>query len=41
MVSLLALDETPLAAHPAVSAGLAGTQALAQALGDAAIGAPL
>jgi acyl transferase domain-containing protein/acyl carrier protein len=41
MLSLLALDETPLPAYPAVPAGLAGTQALVQALGDAGIGAPL
>ena len=41
VISLLALDEVPLRAHPAVSAGLAGTQALAQALGDAGVGAPL
>jgi acyl transferase domain-containing protein len=41
VVSLLALDETPLADHPAVPAGLAGTQALVQALGDAGAGAPL
>jgi acyl transferase domain-containing protein len=41
VVSLLALDETPIADHPAVPAGLAGTQALIQALGDAGISAPL
>jgi acyl transferase domain-containing protein len=41
VVSLLALDETPIADHPAVPAGLAGTQTLIQALGDAGISAPL
>jgi NAD(P)-dependent dehydrogenase (short-subunit alcohol dehydrogenase family)/acyl carrier protein len=41
MLSLLALDETAQPAHPALPAGLAGTQALVQALGDAGIGAPL
>ena len=41
MLSLLALDEAAQSAHPAVPAGLAGTQALVQALGDAGIGAPL
>ena len=41
VLSLLALDEAPLPAHPAVPAGLAGTQALIQALGDAEIAAPL
>jgi NAD(P)-dependent dehydrogenase (short-subunit alcohol dehydrogenase family)/acyl carrier protein len=41
MLSLLALDEAPRPAHPALPAGLAGTQALVQALGDAGIGAPL
>ena len=40
-VSLLALDETPLPGYPAVPAGLAGTLALVQALGDAGIDAPL
>ncbi|MEV0505725.1 acyltransferase domain-containing protein, partial [Streptomyces spectabilis] len=35
VVSLLALDETPLADHPAVPAGLAGTVALVRALADA------
>ncbi len=34
VVSLLALDESPLADHPAVSAGLAGTVALVRALED-------
>jgi len=41
VVSLLGLDETPLPGQPAVTAGLAGTLALLQALGDAGIGAPL
>ncbi|MFI0227915.1 type I polyketide synthase [Streptomyces lydicus] len=41
VVSLLALDETPLADTPTVSQGLAGTLGLIQALGDAGITAPL
>ena len=41
VLSLLALDETPLDGFPAVPAGLAGTLALVQALGDAGIDAPL
>jgi acyl transferase domain-containing protein/acyl carrier protein len=41
VVSLLALDETPIADHPALPAGLAGTQTLIQALGDTGISAPL
>ncbi|MFI0227912.1 type I polyketide synthase, partial [Streptomyces lydicus] len=41
VVSLLALDETPLAEYPLVNRGLAGTLALVQALGDAGIAAPL
>ena len=41
VVSVLALDEAPLPAHPMVPAGLAGTQALVQALGDAGLAAPL
>ena len=41
VVSLLAVDETPIPAYPAVPAGLAGSLALIQALGDAGIGAPL
>ena len=41
IVSLLALDESPLAGEPSVPAGLAGTLALVQALGDAGTGAPL
>jgi acyl transferase domain-containing protein len=41
VVSLLALDESPLTDEPALPAGAAGTLALVQALGDAEIGAPL
>ncbi|MFE4355582.1 SDR family NAD(P)-dependent oxidoreductase [Kitasatospora sp. NPDC056800] len=41
VLSLLALDTAPLAAHPAVARGLAATLALVQALGDAAVPAPL
>ncbi|HEV2636988.1 MAG TPA: type I polyketide synthase, partial [Actinocrinis sp.] len=41
VVSLLALDEAPLAGRPVVAAGLAGTLGLVQALGDAALTAPL
>ena len=41
VVSLLALEEASLAAHPGLAAGLAGTLALVQALGDAGVGAPL
>ncbi|QMU69824.1 type I polyketide synthase [Streptacidiphilus sp. P02-A3a] len=41
VLSLLALDETPLPAWPAVPGGLAGTLALLQALGDAGAAAPL
>ncbi|MEU6237319.1 type I polyketide synthase, partial [Kitasatospora sp. NPDC047058] len=41
VVSLLGLDETPLADRPVVPAGLAGTLTLIQALTDAAITAPL
>src|SRR4051794_8835718 len=41
VLSLLALDETPLPGYPAVPAGLAGTQLLIQALGDAEVAAPL
>jgi NAD(P)-dependent dehydrogenase (short-subunit alcohol dehydrogenase family)/acyl carrier protein len=41
VVSLLALDESPLAGEPALPAGMAGTLALVQALGDAGIDAPL
>ncbi|MFE2379411.1 type I polyketide synthase [Streptomyces sp. NPDC059398] len=41
VLSLLGLDETPLPGRPAVTAGLAGTLGLVQALGDAGIEAPL
>ncbi|MEY9969414.1 acyl transferase domain-containing protein/acyl carrier protein [Streptacidiphilus sp. MAP12-16] len=41
VLSLLALDEDPHPTYPALSAGLAATSLLAQALGDAAVGAPL
>ncbi|GHF46461.1 hypothetical protein GCM10010359_56190 [Streptomyces morookaense] len=41
VLSLLAVDESASAEHPAVSRGLALTVALAQALGDAGIDAPL
>ncbi|MBO1415974.1 SDR family NAD(P)-dependent oxidoreductase, partial [Streptomyces sp. FH025] len=41
VVSLLGLDETPLADRPVVPAGLSGTLTLIQALTDAAIAAPL
>jgi acyl transferase domain-containing protein/acyl carrier protein len=41
VLSLLALAEAPLPAGPAVPAGLAGTQLLVQALGDAGLTAPL
>ncbi|MEU6963701.1 type I polyketide synthase [Streptomyces chrestomyceticus] len=41
VLSLLGLDETPLADHPAVPGGLAGTLTLLQALSDADISAPL
>ncbi|MBS2545272.1 SDR family NAD(P)-dependent oxidoreductase [Catenulispora sp. NL8] len=41
VVSLLALDETPLADHSAVPSGLFGTLSLVQALGDAGVEAPL
>jgi acyl transferase domain-containing protein/D-arabinose 1-dehydrogenase-like Zn-dependent alcohol dehydrogenase/acyl carrier protein len=41
VLSLLALDEIPLPGYPALPAGLAATQALIQALGDAAVAAPL
>jgi acyl transferase domain-containing protein/acyl carrier protein len=41
VLSLLALDESPVPGFPAVPAGLAGTLALVQALGDAKIEAPL
>ncbi|WP_307630049.1 type I polyketide synthase [Streptomyces turgidiscabies] len=41
VLSLLALDETPLSGHPSVTGGLAGTLALVQALGDVGVVAPL
>nr|WP_229899094.1 type I polyketide synthase [Streptomyces hiroshimensis] len=41
VLSLLAIDETASPEHPALSRGLAQTVALAQALGDAGIDAPL
>nr|BAW35612.1 modular polyketide synthase [Streptomyces sp. RK95-74] len=41
VLSLLGLDERPHAEHPTLTAGLAGTLALVQALGDADIDAPL
>ncbi|GAA2480577.1 type I polyketide synthase [Streptomyces longisporus] len=41
VLSLLALDETPVPEHPEVPAGLAATLTLVQALGDAEVGAPL
>ncbi|MEU9015396.1 type I polyketide synthase [Streptomyces sp. NPDC048479] len=41
VLSLLALDERPHPEDPALSAGLAATTALVQALGDAGVEAPL
>ncbi|HEY6495208.1 MAG TPA: hypothetical protein VIZ43_18180 [Trebonia sp.] len=41
VVSLLALDETPLPGLPATSPALTGTRGLIQALADAEVGAPL
>ncbi|WP_037075679.1 type I polyketide synthase [Pseudonocardia spinosispora] len=41
VLSLLALDETPLADTPTVSTGLATTVGLVQALGDLGLAAPL
>jgi short-subunit dehydrogenase/acyl carrier protein len=41
VVSLLGLAEEPVPGFPAVSAGLAGTLTLIQALGDAQVSAPL
>ncbi|MFF2077428.1 type I polyketide synthase [Kitasatospora sp. NPDC058162] len=41
VVSLLALDETPVPEHPVVPGGFAATLTLVQALGDAEVGAPL
>ncbi|NUP47181.1 MAG: SDR family NAD(P)-dependent oxidoreductase, partial [Catenulispora sp.] len=41
VLSVLSLDETPYPDQPAVPSGVAGTLLLLQALGDAAISAPL
>ncbi|WP_437712864.1 SDR family NAD(P)-dependent oxidoreductase [Sorangium sp. So ce448] len=41
VISLLALDEAPSAEYPAIPFGLVGALALAQALGDADVEAPL
>ncbi|WP_435838040.1 type I polyketide synthase, partial [Streptomyces chrestomyceticus] len=41
VLSLLALDETPLSDHPVVPGGLAATLGLVQALGDAGFEVPL
>ncbi|WP_267467588.1 type I polyketide synthase [Nocardia transvalensis] len=41
VLSLLALDETPVPDHPVVPAGLATTLAFVQALGDVGVEAPL
>src|SRR5581483_7380021 len=41
IISLLALDEAPLTGYPSVPVGLAATQVLIQALGDAGVAAPL
>ncbi|RLK24972.1 acyl transferase domain-containing protein [Micromonospora sp. M71_S20] len=41
VLSLLGLDDAPHPTHPVVPAGLAGTYALVQALGDAGVTAPL
>ncbi|HEV2636989.1 MAG TPA: SDR family NAD(P)-dependent oxidoreductase [Actinocrinis sp.] len=41
VLSLLGLDESPLADQPAVPTGVAGTLGLIQALGDTGTGAPL
>ncbi|MFC8721726.1 KR domain-containing protein, partial [Kitasatospora sp. NPDC057198] len=41
VLSLLALDETPLPDHPVVAGGLAATLTLIQALGDSGVEAPL
>ncbi|MFI6093859.1 SDR family NAD(P)-dependent oxidoreductase, partial [Streptomyces sp. NPDC051218] len=41
VVSLLALDETPVPEHPVVAGGLAATLMLVQSLGDAEVDAPL
>ncbi|MFC9916544.1 type I polyketide synthase, partial [Streptomyces sp. NPDC127197] len=41
VLSFLALDEQPCPAHPAMTAGVAGTLALVQALGDARLEVPV
>ncbi|GAA2042512.1 hypothetical protein GCM10009839_51610 [Catenulispora yoronensis] len=41
VVSLAALDETPVPDHPVLATGVAATLVLVQALGDAGIAAPL
>ncbi|MFD7432781.1 type I polyketide synthase [Streptomyces sp. NPDC059818] len=41
VLSLLALDESPVVDHPVVNGGLAATLALVQALGDVGVVAPL
>ncbi|MGW4551403.1 SDR family NAD(P)-dependent oxidoreductase, partial [Streptomyces violaceorubidus] len=41
VLSFLALDERPCPAHPAMPAGVAGTLALVQALGDARLEVPV
>ncbi|MBC3839562.1 acyltransferase domain-containing protein [Streptacidiphilus sp. 4-A2] len=41
VVSLLALDDTPMPLWPVLTHGLTGTTGLVQALGDTGIGAPL
>ncbi len=41
VMSLLALEETPVPAYPVVSGGLAATLGLVQALGDAGVDGPL
>jgi acyl transferase domain-containing protein len=41
VLSLLALEETPIPGHPGVSGGLAATLALVQALGDTGVDKPL
>ncbi|MCK9904757.1 SDR family NAD(P)-dependent oxidoreductase [Frankia sp. Cpl3] len=41
VLSLAALDDSPLRTHPVLPTGLAGTVALLQALGDAGVDAPL
>ncbi|MFE6023784.1 type I polyketide synthase, partial [Streptomyces sp. NPDC056441] len=41
VLSLLALDEQPSPVHPVVTAGMTGTLALVQALGDTGIDAPV